>query len=86
MSKAPDRRFTAHISRLIKRIHVSRVPLENPESYQVGMFLPHTQEYMVMKILAIDLGKYKSVACLPAVQNAAGDVKETSRADDAVGR
>ena len=27
------------------------------------LFLPHTQEYMVMKILAIDLGKYKSVAC-----------------------
>ena len=27
------------------------------------VFLPHTQEYMVMKILAIDLGKYKSVAC-----------------------
>jgi len=29
----------------------------------VELFLPHTQEYMVMKILAIDLGKYKSVAC-----------------------
>ena len=27
------------------------------------LFLPRTQEYMVMKILAIDLGKYKSVAC-----------------------
>jgi hypothetical protein len=39
------------------------VPLESPESYQGGIVLPRTQEYMVMKILAIDLGKYKSVAC-----------------------
>ena len=30
---------------------------------KVEEFLPHAQEYMTMKILAIDLGKYKSVAC-----------------------
>ena len=37
--------------------------MKAPRAIKVELFLPHTQEYMVMKILAIDLGKYKSVAC-----------------------
>ena len=46
-----------------KRIHVSRVPLESLESYQGGSVLSSQQGSMAMKILAIDLGKYNSVAC-----------------------
>ena len=38
-------------------------PLRARRAIKVELFCPHTQEYMVMKILAIDLGKYKSVAC-----------------------
>jgi hypothetical protein len=38
-------------------------PLRARRAIKVEEFFPHTQEYMVMKILAIDLGKYKSVAC-----------------------
>jgi hypothetical protein len=36
-------------------------PLRARRAIKVEEFLPHTQEYTTMKILAIDLGKYKSV-------------------------